>query len=89
MAAQALHLLSAWVAYVVLGALWIGFAVWSKATDDGHSMCHCAKVLATRLNMTLLLRMVPLSNKMLILACFKGQLLKSGAVLDRRKKSGT
>ena len=30
MAAQALHLLSAWVAYVVLGALWIGFAVWSK-----------------------------------------------------------
>jgi hypothetical protein len=31
------------------------------------------------LNMTLLLRMVPLSSKMLILACFKGQLLKSGA----------
>ena len=39
----------------------------------------CQVLATTRLNMTLLLRMVPLSNKMLILACFKGQLLKSGA----------
>jgi hypothetical protein len=28
-------------------------------------------------------------KQMLILACFKGQLLKSGAVSDRRKNSGT
>ena len=30
MVAAALHLLSAWVAYVILGALWVGFAIWSK-----------------------------------------------------------
>ena len=30
MVAAALHLLSPWVAYVILGALWIGFAMWSK-----------------------------------------------------------
>jgi hypothetical protein len=25
------HLLSGWVAYVIFGALWLGFAIWSKA----------------------------------------------------------
>jgi hypothetical protein len=30
MVAAALHLLSVWVAYVIFGALWIGFAIWSK-----------------------------------------------------------
>jgi hypothetical protein len=30
MVAAALHLLSAWVAYVIFGALWVGFAIWSK-----------------------------------------------------------
>ena len=30
MVAGALHLLSAWVAYVIFGALWVGFAIWSK-----------------------------------------------------------
>ena len=30
MVAAAVHLLSAWVAYVVFGALWVGFAIWSK-----------------------------------------------------------
>ena len=30
MVAGALHLLSAWVAYVIFGALWVGFAMWSK-----------------------------------------------------------
>ena len=30
MVAAATHLLSAWVAYVIFGVLWIGFAIWSK-----------------------------------------------------------
>ena len=30
MVASALHLLSAWFAYVIFGALWLGFAIWSK-----------------------------------------------------------
>jgi hypothetical protein len=30
MVAAALHLLSTWVAYVIFGALWVGFAIWSK-----------------------------------------------------------
>ena len=30
MVAGALHLLSTWVAYVIFGALWVGFAIWSK-----------------------------------------------------------
>jgi len=30
MVAVALYLLSSWVAYVILGALWIGLAIWSK-----------------------------------------------------------
>jgi len=30
MVAGALHLLSQWVAYVMFGALWVGFAIWSK-----------------------------------------------------------
>lgn len=30
MVAGALHLLSSWVAYLVFGVLWIGFAIWSK-----------------------------------------------------------
>ena len=30
MVAAAAHLLSAWVAYVILGTLWIGFAIWPK-----------------------------------------------------------
>ena len=30
MVAAALHLLSVWVAYVIFGALWVGFAMWSK-----------------------------------------------------------
>jgi hypothetical protein len=32
MVAAALHLLSAWVAYLIFGVLWIGFAIWS----EGH-----------------------------------------------------
>jgi hypothetical protein len=34
MVAGALHLLSAWVAFVFFGALWVGFAIGPKATDD-------------------------------------------------------
>ena len=30
MVAAALHLLSAWVAYVIFGALWVGFRIWPK-----------------------------------------------------------
>jgi hypothetical protein len=30
MVAAALHLLSVWVAYVIFGALWVGFAIWPK-----------------------------------------------------------
>jgi hypothetical protein len=30
MVAAAAHLLSAWVAYVIFGVLWVGFAIWSK-----------------------------------------------------------
>ena len=30
MIAAAAHLLSAWVAYVILAVLWIGFAIWPK-----------------------------------------------------------
>jgi hypothetical protein len=30
MVAAALHLLSAWVAYVIFGVLWVGFAIWSN-----------------------------------------------------------
>jgi len=30
MVAAALHLLSTWVAFVIFGALWVGFAIWSK-----------------------------------------------------------
>ena len=30
MVAGAFHLLSTWVAYVIVGALWVGFAIWSK-----------------------------------------------------------
>jgi len=30
MVAAATHLLSTWVAYVIFGVLWIGFAIWSK-----------------------------------------------------------
>jgi hypothetical protein len=30
MVAAAAHLLSAWVAFVIFGALWVGFAIWSK-----------------------------------------------------------
>ena len=30
MVAAALHLLSAWVAYVIFAVLWIGFAIWPK-----------------------------------------------------------
>jgi hypothetical protein len=30
MVAAAAHLLTAWVAYVIFGVLWIGFAIWSK-----------------------------------------------------------
>jgi hypothetical protein len=30
MVAGALHLLSVWVAYVIFGVLWVGFAIWSK-----------------------------------------------------------
>ena len=30
MVAAALHLFSAWVAFMILGALWVGFAIWSK-----------------------------------------------------------
>jgi hypothetical protein len=30
MVAAAVHLLSACVAYVVFGALWVGFAIWRK-----------------------------------------------------------
>ncbi len=30
MVAAALHLLSAWVAYVIFAILWVGFAIWSK-----------------------------------------------------------
>ena len=30
MVAAAAHLLSAWVALVIFGALWVGFAIWSK-----------------------------------------------------------
>ena len=30
MVAAALHLLSAWVAYVIFAVLWIGFAIWFK-----------------------------------------------------------
>ncbi len=30
MVAAALHLLSAWVGYVIFGTLWVGFAIWSK-----------------------------------------------------------
>ena len=28
--AAAGHLLAAWVAYVIFGVLWVGFAIWSK-----------------------------------------------------------
>jgi hypothetical protein len=31
MVAAALHLLSAWVAFVIFAALWIGFAIWPKS----------------------------------------------------------
>ena len=31
MVAAALHLLSAWVAYVIFAVLWIGFAIWPKS----------------------------------------------------------
>jgi hypothetical protein len=30
MVAAALHLFSAWVAFMIFGALWVGFAIWSK-----------------------------------------------------------
>ena len=30
MVAAAAHLVAAWVAYVIFGALWVGFAIWSK-----------------------------------------------------------
>jgi len=30
MVAAAAHLLSAWLAFVSFGALWVGFAIWSK-----------------------------------------------------------
>ena len=30
MVAAAVHQLSGWVAFVIFGALWIGFAIWSK-----------------------------------------------------------
>lgn len=30
MVAGALHLLSAWVAYVIFAVLWLGFAIWPK-----------------------------------------------------------
>ena len=30
MVAAALHLLSVWVAYVIFGVLWVGFAIWSE-----------------------------------------------------------
>jgi lysylphosphatidylglycerol synthetase-like protein (DUF2156 family) len=30
MVAAALHLLSAWVAFVIFAVLWVGFAIWSK-----------------------------------------------------------
>jgi len=30
MVAAALHLLSAWVAFVTFALLWVGFAIWSK-----------------------------------------------------------
>ena len=30
MVAGALHLLSAWVAFVIFAVLWIGFAIWPK-----------------------------------------------------------
>jgi hypothetical protein len=30
MVAAAAHLLEAWVAYVIFGVLWVGFAIWSK-----------------------------------------------------------
>jgi hypothetical protein len=30
MVAAALHLLSAWVAFVMFAVLWIGFAIWNK-----------------------------------------------------------
>jgi len=30
MVAAALHLLSAWVAFLIFAVLWVGFAIWSK-----------------------------------------------------------
>jgi hypothetical protein len=30
MVAAAAHLVAAWVAYVIFGVLWVGFAIWSK-----------------------------------------------------------
>jgi hypothetical protein len=30
MVAAAAHLLSGWIAYVIFGVLWVGFAIWSK-----------------------------------------------------------
>jgi hypothetical protein len=39
MVAAALHLLSAWVAYVIFGALWVGFAIWSK-THQSFQVTH-------------------------------------------------
>jgi hypothetical protein len=30
MVAAAVHLVSTWVAFVIFGALWVGFAIWSK-----------------------------------------------------------
>ena len=30
MVAAAAHLLAAWIAYVIFGVLWVGFAIWSK-----------------------------------------------------------
>ena len=30
MVAAAVHQLPVWVAYAIFGALWIGFAIWSK-----------------------------------------------------------
>jgi hypothetical protein len=30
MVAAAIQLLSVWVAFVIFGALWIGFAIWSQ-----------------------------------------------------------
>jgi hypothetical protein len=31
MVAGALHLLSAWVAFVIFAVLWVGFAIWHKS----------------------------------------------------------